>query len=454
MPRSLVRWCLVALTALVMLGCAAPPPAPGPVDERPAAVTAAAVAPGNEPSEPNLHGPGADATSESLEAEPLDPEPIEAEPLEAEPLDLDPVEADPVDPTDPELDLPTDDRSEVGVPAPDAPGVEQAPVGDASPGSSERPDTSAQTMPSAATPRISSAPGELSAAEDVVLERGHVDLIEVTVQGTRLVVSVKDDTRPSGVVFRSPEQVQVRVQDRARIAVPSGPFGFLGPAGSQVYLLPQVQDPELVWPGWSTERLSAGQVVGDRVTMRLSSVQGPGPVALFTTDQFGSPTVLFDTAEGTARSIEVPIRTHAHASWAFRSPGVHRVTFEVSADVAGSGPTTTVATYVFLVGDSAAPLDPGAVPPPTSRPGADRPDAAAGAPGGSAPGEQVQSAEAAANAAGTTTGGRSGAAATRTGASGSLASTGSDAARTAGLAGLAVLAGAALVAGTRRRRRW
>lgn len=278
-----------------------------------------------------------------------------------------------------------------------------------------------------------------------MIARGHVDLIEVTREGAALRVSVKDESTGTGAVFRSPEQVQLRVPDAARIQVPSGPFGFLGPAGSEVFMLPQVQDPDLVWPGWSTERLSTGQLAGDAVRLRLVGVQGPGKVVVFTTDQFGGPSVLFDSSGPPDRELVVPIRTHAHANWAFGAAGVYRLTVEVSGDLVGAGPTTTRATYVVLVGDATAPVAGDSVAPPSSVPAG---GAGAGPPpspapdraGVTGPATPAPSAVPGAGAAGSPTG--------------SLARTGADSHRLALAGSLAVLAGliATRVAGRRHRR--
>jgi surface-anchored protein len=295
-----------------------------------------------EPVDPAAATPE-DPTSTAPEGEPFDGEP-------AAPVTTAPVTTTGATTTRPSTSTaPTTAAPEGGPPAPtfEAPNL-----------------ISARSSP--ASDEAATADGHddaVNAAQLTVLERGHVDLIEVTRDGDALRVQVKDDTGPS-VAFRSPEQVQVRVGDGARTEVPDGPFGFLGAPGSPVYLLPQVQDPDLIWPGWSTERLTAGQVVGDAVRLRMVGVDGPGELALFTTDQFGSPTVLFDS-DGEADQVSVPIRTHAHSNWAFSAAGVHRVTFEVAADLPGAGPRATRVTYVFLVGNAAAPVDPGTVAPPT-----------------------------------------------------------------------------------------
>lgn len=246
--------------------------------------------------------------------------------------------------------------------------------------------------PSPATELPGAGPGpepSVTAQSDgrVVLDAGHVDLVEVTRSGDRLVVLLKDDTRPTGVVYRRPGDVQLRVRDRSRTEVPAGgAFSFLGSPGAAVWLLPQVQDPQLLWPGWSTERLAAGQVQGNAVTMRLRSVDGPGRVDVFTTDQFGAPTRLF--GPGTSNEIVVPINTHAHANWAFSAPGQYRLTIEVAATIHGGAAATTSAEFVMLVGDRTpvVPWDSVVPPAPSGPPGTGSVPGPGGAPGPGTPG--------------------------------------------------------------------
>lgn len=228
-------------------------------------------------------------------------------------------------------------------------------------------------------PSLAAAAVVQGATDAVVLSRGHVDLIEVTVDSGALRMQVKDETA-GAAVYRSPELVQLRVLEAARTTVPSAQFGLLGAVGSAVYLLPQIQDADLVWPGWSTERIPGGAVDGDAIAMRLVGSEGPGSVAVFTTDQFGAPTVLFDGGGPAPDEIVVPIHTHAHANWAFTAAGTYQLTFEVAATVDGAA-TSTRATYVVLVGDAATPPPAGTVGPPTVTGG---PNGAGSAAGGAA----------------------------------------------------------------------
>jgi len=311
----------------------------------------------------------------------------------------------------------------------------------------------------------------LQVGSPLLLEMGHVDLVEARVDAGRIELAVKDDSRPGGAVFRSPADVQVRVKDRSRVSVPSNPaFSFLGASGSEVYLLPQVQDPNVVWPGWSTERISAGQLVGDAIRLRVTQVEGPGKLVIFTTDQFGAPSVLVDSSDGLPDQITVPIRTHAHANWAFSAPGVFRIGVEVNATLAGGAGSSASGEYVFVVGDSTAPpttrpttsspptVSPTTRPGTTAAPPTTRPTTNSSNPGSSAPGspntgpttpeEGVSGGSASVAGRTTTRAGTSGASSLGTE---SLPNTGSTVLPVAAAAGIAMIIGAGLLWWTRRR---
>ncbi len=51
----------------------------------------------------------------------------------------------------------------------------------------------------------------------------------------------------------------------ARTTLPADPaFAFLGAVGSPVYILPQVQNPSLVFLGFGTEELPSGLFTADQ----------------------------------------------------------------------------------------------------------------------------------------------------------------------------------------------
>ncbi|WP_306213790.1 choice-of-anchor M domain-containing protein [Actinoplanes sp. RD1] len=191
-----------------------------------------------------------------------------------------------------------------------------------------------------------------AAADDVVLSAGHTDAVDVHYSGGRLTLQVKDDT-VSPAVTRDPSGVIFQVLPAARTEVPDiDAFAFLGAPGTPIWMLPQVQDPALLWPGWNTTELASGTFAGDKVTLSLVGVDGPGAVTVFDTSSLGTPNVRFRSADGLPDRIDVPVHTHAHASWVFGAQGRYTLKFQAAATLAnGTKVSTGAVDYDFVVGD-------------------------------------------------------------------------------------------------------
>ncbi|MEV6299499.1 choice-of-anchor M domain-containing protein [Actinoplanes sp. NPDC051861] len=201
----------------------------------------------------------------------------------------------------------------------------------------------------AATVLIGPAPA--SAAEQVVLAKGHTDAIDVHYVDGALRLKVRDDT-VSPAVVRDPADVTFQVLPAAETAVPDLPtFALLGSPGDRIWMLPQVQDPALLWPGWNTGALDRGVLVDDRVTISLVGAEGPGDVTLFDTNSLGTPTIKFRSADGLPDRLDVPVHTHAHAGWVFSAPGAYTLKFQADATLTGGTPVSTgPVDYRFVVG--------------------------------------------------------------------------------------------------------
>jgi surface-anchored protein len=195
--------------------------------------------------------------------------------------------------------------------------------------------------------------------ERVVISSGHVDVLAPRVVDGTVRVQMRDDT-VSPAVWRDPSDVVLHVPDAARLTLPDdAAFRFLGAPGDSVWLLPQVQQQGLVWPGWNTQDPSLLALGNASMTLTLGAVEGPGRFVLFLTGSFGEPSVLLSTDRPLPQPMNLELNTHAHANWAFSAPGVYRLSVEMA--VGGSRGT---AVLTFAVGD----IDPGsafAVPAPT-----------------------------------------------------------------------------------------
>ncbi|MDO8213119.1 choice-of-anchor M domain-containing protein [Conexibacter sp. CPCC 206217] len=231
------------------------------------------------------------------------------------------------------------------------------------------------------------AAGASPAGAAVVLQDGHVDYGARLLDG-RLRAQVKDGTAgASAVVWREPADVVFHVRRAAATVVPSrAGFAFLGAPGAPLWLLPQVQQQGLLWPGWNTEEIGAEHVSGT-LGWSLDAVDGPGRFALFTAGSFGEVTKLFDSGDGLPDTAQIPVGTHAHGNWAFSAEGRYRLTFTTRATLAPSGGASDTQTLTVTVGDvdpaTGEPL-PRAVPPPAGPPPGTVPGPAGGGrePGG------------------------------------------------------------------------
>lgn len=186
-------------------------------------------------------------------------------------------------------------------------------------------------------------------AATVTLSQGHVDVLDVNLAGGAFSVKVKDDTG-SSPVEHDPADVVLNVKTDAKTTVPSGSqWSFLGPAGSTIWVLPRVQDPDLLWAGWNTEDVAASALTGS-ANFSLTGVTGPGNVVVYRPNGISPPTVLFHSGNGLPDTIAVPAATHAHETWAFTAAGTYTATFQITGTLAGGGAATPGnATLTFTV---------------------------------------------------------------------------------------------------------
>jgi surface-anchored protein len=157
-------------------------------------------------------------------------------------------------------------------------------------------------------------------------------------------------------------------------------FDFLGvPEGQSVWILPQSQDPNLLYLGVSgyrgdspssgrngfglytltDPRINNGNPSnGPWIKMSLVAVRGPGKFSVFQ-NGFTGPIVWMASADGIGANDDLFIVDggHIHYNWAFTQPGRYEVDFQASAflaDASGNATTLTVSsppvtTYVFDV---------------------------------------------------------------------------------------------------------
>nr|WP_314128956.1 TIGR03773 family transporter-associated surface protein [Schaalia odontolytica] len=183
---------------------------------------------------------------------------------------------------------------------------------------------------------------------------GHVDL------GPRLIdgqwrAGLRHDAE-SGAVWRDPNQTVLRVSDAAIMTAPdSADYPFLADvAGKPVYVVPQTQNPSVVWLGWNTQDPAVTATIDRGLTMRVGPVSGPGRAWLFLqSGTFGKPLLLADSAAAPG-DVWIDSGTHVHANWAFSAPGTYTATVTFLGTTTAGEAVSASTTLRFAVGDAAS----------------------------------------------------------------------------------------------------
>ncbi|GAA1643914.1 anchored repeat ABC transporter, substrate-binding protein [Actinoplanes couchii] len=128
-------------------------------------------------------------------------------------------------------------------------------------------------------------------------------------------------------------------------------------------IIPLVEDVSLdtVWLGMRARGEGAAHGVDRSSDVRVSAtgVSGPGRATAYLTESFGNPDTFFDSGDGFEAAngfrddtMILPPDAHTHMSWAFREPGVYRLTLRAELAVtADSRPIPmNEQTITFAVG--------------------------------------------------------------------------------------------------------
>lgn len=85
--------------------------------------------------------------------------------------------------------------------------------------------------------------------------------------------------------------------------------------------------------------------------LELTNVEGPGEVAAYIVGTFGTPELLFNSADGTNKedSTTLPVDAHTHVSWAFSKPGVYKLTVGAKARADVNAEPTALQEQTFTV---------------------------------------------------------------------------------------------------------
>ena len=137
---------------------------------------------------------------------------------------------------------------------------------------------------------------------------------------------------------------------QAMLTLPSGtPFGN---AGQPFWILPQSQNPALLYLGVNAERIPNG-VFSNSLTIQLKRFTGPGYFMAWQAVGPGQYNIRLDTRNGldTNDAFSPITGSHEHFNWGFSTTGVYSCTFQASGRRIGE--TTNIlspeSTYVFQI---------------------------------------------------------------------------------------------------------
>ncbi|MDX1952396.1 MAG: choice-of-anchor M domain-containing protein [Verrucomicrobiota bacterium] len=152
----------------------------------------------------------------------------------------------------------------------------------------------------------------------------------------------------------SPSEAILQLNPESARPIPASPsFSFLGSAGTTFYVLPQVEEANLIFLGLGAEEVLAGDFAGDNMVLTLKSVTGPGNFSLYSVDGLGNPTVFMNSGNGISDGtdfVNVPAESHNHYNWAFTMPGTYTVGFEATGTHSTDGPVASgLVNYRFEV---------------------------------------------------------------------------------------------------------
>jgi surface-anchored protein len=195
---------------------------------------------------------------------------------------------------------------------------------------------------------LSSTPA-LAEVPMVELTRQHVDLRMVYQPETTNLLALLLHDGDSNRTYHPDEAILVVAEEALFLLPPGTPFGQ---TGDPLWILPQSQDPDLLYLGTDAGGIPQGVFTGP-LNFQLTGIQGPGHFYLWQAGEFGGLTVRMNTSNGiTDDDRSSPIAaSHEHFNWGFSTSGVYRLTFQLSGQRLGE--TTNVfspdTTFTFHV---------------------------------------------------------------------------------------------------------
>lgn len=224
------------------------------------------------------------------------------------------------------------------------------------------PNTAQDTASPSASPSTSATPTQrpkplpsttpaAPADRRKLITSGHMDMALVA-EGASIGAKLIDDSDPHNQAQRESGSFIFAVPDAARKTLPAGASESFPDAPEAMWILPQAQEKNLPWLGFSTIRVAADALAqGSKVTVAMRDVSGPGRIYTWHEDLRGLRVEL-DSGDASKR-LEYPVNAHDHQGFGFTEPGAYTATFTFSGTSADGRDFSEDLVATFAVGDGA-----------------------------------------------------------------------------------------------------
>ncbi|GGH50665.1 choice-of-anchor M domain-containing protein [Microbacterium album] len=195
-------------------------------------------------------------------------------------------------------------------------------------------------------------PNQAQGTGQVVLDRGHIDF-GPTLNTGEWIIQIHDDTS-TPTYWRHLRDVVARVSDAAKRPIPDNEqYAFLGQEpGKEVWVIPQTQEPDVIWTGWNTQEPNVLDNLNLGATLRVLGVDGPGDVTVYLqSGNFGDPQPLWSTLQPFPQEAWIEVNVHTHANWVFSEPGIYLVEIEFAGELRDGTSVSARDSLRFAVGD-------------------------------------------------------------------------------------------------------
>lgn len=192
-----------------------------------------------------------------------------------------------------------------------------------------------------------------------LLETGHVDLLAEPDGDADFHIALADDTltytrQPAR---RNVNDVVLGVRDfakRNRTTHQADPsLDFLGPVGSTYYALPNVQQANLIWPGYNTQAVDYSRLKdGVQLYLEPANIPEGASFGLYQPTNIRNKYTIAANSLTKDYVVDTAISAHVHTNWAFSKPGTYVFnTYYTAETIDGEAITSPKTTLQFVVGN-------------------------------------------------------------------------------------------------------